>query len=129
MYQTIAVPHGYGRQHTGLGRRRGSAKDHPCEYPGCEVPAATWAYLGAAPDELIDPTRGKFGLAYSPTDDSYVPTCRVHNDDVDAGKAERDKSRAILRHVVGVFGPLSFLEHVPMEDQLDLSLVENRRKA
>lgn len=65
-------------------------------------------------------------MAYSPTDDSYVPTCRGHNDDVDTGKADREKRRGILRHIVSVFGPLSFLEHVPAEDQLDLSLFERR---
>lgn len=124
-----SMPHGYGRQHAGLCQRRGSASNYPCAHPGCQMPAATWAYVGDAPDELIDPTRGRLGLAYSPTDDFYVPTCRgSHNDAMDSGRAEREKKRGILSHIVNVFGPLSFLEHVPMEDQLDLSMVEVRNE-
>lgn len=114
----------YGARHAALRRLRGRAHDYTCSYYGCTEQAATWAYLGNAPDEIIDPKEGKVGMAYSTLDPYYLPTCKRHNDAVDTGAGQRREERGIILDIRKRFEGMTFLQGVPMEEQIHLGIIE-----
>lgn len=73
----------YHAVHKRLAGYRGSAAKHPCEAPGCERQAATWAWQRTGPS-----LSGKLGEAHVTwgTDiEDYAPMCSHHSKLMDMG--------------------------------------------
>jgi hypothetical protein len=64
---------GYTGAHDRVRRLRGSASAHPCV--DCHNTAYHWSYNHSDPDEIVDPTLGASGVAYSLSTGAYVPRC------------------------------------------------------